>query len=262
MRIFTCIAGIALIATACNQKPSSSAEENKHMAASDIRSENLKGSIQQLETDTYTIDSTTGKMGKLESKSTETYNDSGYTTSYSNYTAKDSSTTVTNYNHDANGFVTDVSTTKNGKQVSSMKISVDSLGKYSLATSFDSTGKEDVFYDDISSNDFGQVLSAKGHHADSSLKMTFSNTFDSIYYTGGESKDSVGKATYSNTIKLNDKKDPAQMDETNVTKDSTTKTNTIYVYETSDDHGNWTQQNISENGKPKKIVKRIISYKQ
>ena len=261
MRISTFIAGIAVIAISCNQKPSSS-QTNTHMPAADLKSENLKGKVQQLETDTYLIDSATGKMGKLESKTIEMYNDDGYTASFSNYNAKDSSTTLTNYDHDANGYVTGITTTKNGKPLSSMKISVDSTGKYTLATSFDSTGKEDVFYNDIASNDFGEILGATAHHADSSLKMTFTNKFDSIYYTGGESKDSVGKLTYSVTVQLNDKKDPAQMDETNVAKDSTTKTNTIYAYETWDDHGNWTQQNISENNKPKKIVKRIISYKQ
>ena len=260
MRISTCIAGIAIIAVACNQKPSSS--QNTHTPIADLKAENLKGQIQQIETDTYLIDSATGKMGKLESKSVETYNDGGYTASFSNYNEKDSSTTLTSYDRDANGYVTGINTTKNSKPLSSMKIMVDSLGKYVLATSFDSTGKEDVFYDEITSNDFGEILGAKGHHADSSLKMTFSNTFDSIYYVGGESKDSVGKLTYSASLKLNDKKDASQMDETNVSKDSTTKTNTTFAYDTWDNQGNWTQQTTTENSKPKKIIKRIITYKQ
>lgn len=261
MRIFTSITGIAVIALACNQV-SSSSEKNMHKAVADIKSENLKGQVKQLETDTYLIDSVNGKMGKLESKSIETYNDDGYTVSSSNHTPKDSSTTLTNYSHDANGFITTITTTKNGKPLSSMKIMVDSMGKYTQATSFDSTGKEDVFYDEITSNDFGEVLGAKGHHADSTLKMTFTNTFDSIFYAGGESKDSVGKLTYSADVKLNDKKDPAQMEETTVTKDSTTKTNTSYAYDSWDNQGNWTQQTASEKGKPKKIIKRIITYKQ
>ncbi len=198
---------------------------NSPKSIPDNESENLKGKVQQLETDTYLVDSATGKMGKLESKSVEMYDDNGYTTSYSYFTTKDSATMLYKYGHDVNGFMTSMATTKNDKPFSSMKVVVDSLGNYTLATSYDSTGKVDVFYDSITANKFGQVLSGKGHHADSSLKMTFVNNYDSVYYVGGESKDSVGKLTYSAIIKLNDKNDPQQTDETSVTKDSTTKTN-------------------------------------
>jgi hypothetical protein len=258
-RFFTIIAGTSVVAVSCNQKPSSSSPK----AVSDVQAENLKGKIQQVETNTYLIDSVSGQKGRLESKSIEKYDDNGYTVYYSNYTTKDSSTTVSTYDHTLNGYMTAYAGTKNGKPLSSMKLTVDSTtGKYSLAVSFDSTGKEDVFYDSIITNEYGQVLSAKGHHVDSSLKMTFTNNFDSIYYVGGENKDSVGKTTYSSSITLNDKKDPQQMDETNVAKDSTTKTSTTYAYNTWDNTGNWTQQTTTENGKPKKIIERTITYKQ
>jgi hypothetical protein len=252
-------AGIAVTLAACNQKPS--AEQNSNKPVADVVAENLKGNIQQVETNTYLVDSATGQKGKLESTTIEKYDDNGYTTYYSNYTTKDSATYVTTDEHNANNYFTGQSTTKNGKPSSSLKVDVDSSGKYKLAISYDSTGKEDMFYDDIASNDYGQVLSGKGHHPDSTLKMTFTNNFDSVYYVGGESKDSVGKVTYSSTIKLNDKKDPEQMDETNVTKDSTTTTTTNYAYDTWDDKGNWTQQTTSEKGKPKKIIIRTITYK-
>jgi len=261
MRLITFTAAIAILAIACNQKPASSSE-NSPKAVPDVQAENLKGKILQIETNTYLIDSATGQKGKLESKSIEKYDDNGYTVYYSNYTTKDSSTTINSYDHDGNGFMTGLNTTKNGKPSASMKISVDSMGKYTSAVSYDSTGKIDTYYDSITSNDFGEVLSAKGHHPDSTLKMSFTNNFDSIYYVGGESKDSVGKTTYSSTIKLNDKKDPQQMDETNVTKDSTAKTSAAYAYDTWDNTGNWTQQTTTENSKPKKIVIRTITYKQ
>jgi hypothetical protein len=260
MRLLPCIAVIGLIASACNQN-SGSSSENKHMPVADVKAENLKGKISQVETETYLVDSATGKMGKLESKSIEKYNDDGYTVSYSNYTAKDSATTLNTYDIDAKGYFRGVKTTKNDKPLSSMAALVDS-GKYTLATSYDSAGKVDVFYDDIVTNDYGQVASATGHHADSSLKMTFQNNFDSIYYVGGESKDSVGKVTYSSMIKLDDKRNPTQTDETTVTKDSTTKKSTTYAYDSWDNNGNWTQQTATENGKPAKIIKRTITYKQ
>ena len=258
MRQFTLIAGIVVITVACNQKPSS---ENLHKPVPDVLSENLKGKIQQVETETYLIDSTTGKMGKLESKGVEKYNDDGYMISYTNYTTKDSTITLTMQDIDSNGYFRGFKTTKNDKPLSSMTVVIDS-GKYKLATSYDSTGKEDVFYDEIVMNEYGQVLSATGHHPDSSLKMTFKNNFDSIYYVGGESKDSVGKVTYSSTVKLDDKRNVVETNEMNVTKDSTTKTNTTFAYDKLDDKGNWTQQTITENGKPKKIVTRVITYKQ
>ena len=260
MKLFTVLAGLALVATACNEKPAASTETSLKPIP-DLQAENLKGKIEQVETETYLIDSATGQLGKLESKSIEKYNDAGYTISYSNYITKDSSTTLSSYDIDAGGFFKGVKTTKNDKPLSSMTAVVDS-GRYKLATSYDSTGKVDVFYDDIMINDFGQVVSATGHHADSTLKMSFKNNFDSIYYTGGETKDSVGKVTYSSTIKLDDKRNPVETNEMSVTKDSTTNTTTSYAYDSWDSNGNWTQQTATENGKPKKIIKRTIMYKQ
>jgi hypothetical protein len=253
------LASAAVLIFSCNEKPSSEATVNKPVT--DLAGENLKGKVVQIETNTYLVDSATGQKGKLESKSIEKYDDNGYSNYYSNFTAKDSSTTVSTYERNSNGYMTQYTSTKNGKPLSSLKLTLDSAGKYSLAVSYDSTGKEDVFYDSIVTNNYGEVLSAKGHHPDSTLKMTFANDFDSIYYIGGENKDSVGKTTYSAAIKLNDKKDPQEMDETTITKDSATKKNTVYTYNTSDNNGNWILQTIAENGKPKKIVERTITYK-
>jgi hypothetical protein len=260
MKLFTLMACIAMLIASCNQKPSSS-NKSSNKPVPDAKNENLKGNVQQVEAETYLIDSATGKMGKLESRTIEKYNDDGYAVSYSNYNAKDSSTTLNTYDIDANGFFKGVKTTKNDKPLSSMTAVLDS-GKYTLATEYDSAGKVSTFYDDIVMNDYGQVVSAKGHHADSSLKMTFQNNFDSVYYVGGESKDSVGKVTYSSTIKLDDKRNPVQSDETTLTKDSTTKKSTTYAYNDWDNNGNWIQQTATENGKPSKIVKRTITYRQ
>ena len=260
MKLVTVLAGTALIVAACNQNPAPSTD-NTSKPVPDALAENLKGRIEQVEIETYLIDSATGKMGKLESKSIEKYNDDGYTTSYSTYTAKDSSTIFNAYDIDANGYFKGMKTTKNDKPLTSMTVVLDS-GKYTSATEYDSAGKVSTIYDEIVMNDYGQVVSATGHHADSSLKMSFKNNFDSIYYVGGESKDSVGKVTYSSTIKLDDKRNSLQTDETTVTKDSTTKKTTTYIYDSWDNNANWTQQTASENGKPKKIIKRTITYKQ
>ena len=228
MRTLLFITVLSVLASSCHE---TSANGKTHTAVSDWLTENLKGKVQQIETEIYLVDSATGKAGKLDSKSTEWFDDSGYTVYYSSYTANDSATSVTTYNHDGNRFLTTLQTTKNSKPLSSMQIVMDSAGNYTLATSFDSVGKTDVFYDSIHANDYGQVLSAKGHHPDSTLKMTFVNKYDSVFYVGGESKDSVGKLTYSSTLTLNDKRDVKHMDEKVVTKDSTTETATDYLYD-------------------------------
>ncbi|HET7002527.1 MAG TPA: hypothetical protein VFI33_14490 [Puia sp.] len=249
----------------CNQKPPA-AEIPK--AVNDWANENLKGSPTQVEADTYKIDSA-GKTGPLDEKNIEKYDSSGYTTSVVTMNGKDSIKTQMNFAHEANGYMTSMETTgaKNEKK-SSLTIQYDGPGKYAGAKSYDSTGKMDVYYIDLTANSFGQVTGGKGYHPDSTLKMSFVNEFDSVYYVGGSSKDSLSKTTYNGKQTLNDKKDMVKLEEMTVTtdpktkKDSTKTTITTFTYDGWDSHGNWTQQtSINEKGKPTKIIKRMIVYK-
>ncbi len=266
MRISTFALVAIILLASCNEKKSESIVPK---AIPDLAGENLKGDITKVELETYLVDST-GKMGPLDGKSIEKFDSSGYSISYVNMNGKDSVKGKSKFEHNANGFMTSMETVgNNGEKKSAMTIDYDSSGKYNLAKSFDSTGKMDVYYSDITANKWAQVTGAKGYHPDSTLKMSFTNDFDSIYYVGGESKDSVGKVTYSSKIKLNDKRDIVKLDEitvamdTKTKKDSTKNTVTTFTYETLDPHGNWIQQtSINEKGKPTKIVKRIITYKQ
>ncbi len=255
---------VILLVTACNQKESASSVP---MAVPDMAGENLKGPITQVETDAYLIDST-GKTGPLDEKNIEKFDSSGYSSSFMSMNGKDSIKFHNTYDHNAMGFTTGMETkgAKDEKK-SSMTIESDSAGKYTSAKSYDSAGKMDVYYTDISTNKFGQVEGAKGYHPDSTLKMSFASDYDSIYYTGGVTKDSTGKVTYSSKYTLNDKRDPEKLEETVVTtddktkKDSTKNTVTTYTYDGWDSHGNWTQQtSVNEKGKPFKIVKRVITY--
>ncbi len=266
MRATIFILTVTFLLTACKQKDSSSAVS---YALNDLANENLKGKISQVETDSYIIDST-GKTGPLDEKNIEKFDSSGYSSSFVSMNGKDSIKAQNTYQHNATGFMTSMQTNgANNEKKSSMTIDYDSAGKYSLAKSYDSTGKMDVYYNDIASNKFGQVTGAKGYHTDSTLKMSFVNDYDSIYYVGGTTKDSVGKVTYLSKVRLNDKKDIEKLDETNTTtdpktkKDSTKNTTTTFTYDGWDSHGNWTQQTSSnEKGKPVKLVKRIITYKE
>lgn len=259
---------IVLILTvfSCNQKPPAT-ETPK--AVSDWTGENLKGNPTQVESDTYNIDST-GKTGPLDEKNIYKYDSTGYAISNVIMNGKDSVKTQTIFMHGADGYMTSMETTggKNEKKYS-LTIQYSGPGKYKGAKAYDSTGKMDVYYTDLTSNSFGMVTGGKGYHPDSVLKMSFVNEFDSVYYIGGSSKDSLGKTTYSGKQTLNDKKDVVKLEEMTVTmdpktkKDSTKSTITTYTYDGWDSHGNWTQQtSINEKGKPTKIIKRIIVYKE
>jgi hypothetical protein len=249
----------------CNQKQPIA---DVPKAVNDWTGENLKGQVTQIESDSYKIDST-GKVGPLDEKTIEKFDSSGYTTLVVTMNGKDSIKSQMSFVHEANGYMTSMETTgaKNEKK-SSLTVQYDSPGKYTGAKSYDSTGKMDVYYTDLTSNSFGQVTGGKGYHTDSILKLSFVNEFDSVYYVGGSSKDSLGKTTYTGKQTLNDKKDVAKSEEMTVTtdpktkKDSTKTTITTYTYEGWDSHGNWTQQtSINEKGKPTKVVKRIVVYK-
>jgi hypothetical protein len=265
MRIALFSLTIFLLITSCNQKQSAPSVPK---AVSDLATENLKGNVAQVETDSYIIDST-GKTGPLDEKDIEKFDSSGYSVSGVTMNGKDSIKSQTTLQRNENGFVTNVQTTgANNEKKTSLTIEYDSTGKYGIAKSYDSTGKMDSYYSDITSNNFGQVTGAKRYHPDSTLKMSFANDFDSIYFVGDVSKDSVGKVTYTSKVALNDKKDEAKVDETIVStdpktkKESTKNTITTYTYDGWDDHGNWTQQTtINDKGKPTRLVKRIITYR-
>ncbi|MEP6847190.1 MAG: hypothetical protein ABI861_14355 [Panacibacter sp.] len=264
MRTIHVITGIVLLLTACTQKPST--ESSVPVAATDIAQDNLKGNVQQLESDTYLVDST-GK-DSIDSKNIEVFDDKGYAASITNKNGKDSVLSETSYTHNANGFLTNLSGKANGKTTFSLTLEYDSTGKYMMVKTYDSTGKMDSYYTDITSNAFGQPTGGKNYHADSTLKMSFVTEYDSIYFVGSNSTDSTGKVVYSSKVKLNDKKDAAELNEMSVTpdpktkKDSTKNTVTTYTYDGWDSHGNWTQQtSLNEKGKPTKLIKRIIMYK-
>ena len=266
MRIILLSLTVSLLMIACNQKQSAPSVSK---AVSDLATENLKGNVAQVETDSYPIDST-GKTDPLDEKDIDKFDSSGNTVSGVSMNGKDSIKSQTTLQRDANGFVTNYQTTgANNEKKSSLSIEYDSPGKPKIAKSYDSTGKMDSYYSDITSNKFSMVTSAKQYHPDSTLKMSFANDFDSVYFVGDVSKDSVGKITYTSKLVLNDKKDAAKVDETIITtdpktkKESTKNTITTYTYDGWDDHGNWTQQTtFNEKGKPTKIVKRIITYRQ
>ncbi len=259
MRHFIISAATVLLLVSCKQKE----ESNFLTPVSDVLAENLKGDVTKVEIDTYLIDST-GKTGPLDEKTIEEFDAKGYTASYTSKTGKDSLKYASQFVHDNNGLMLSMETKgPNGIKRSSLTVDYDSIGKPLVAKGYDSSGKLETYYADVNTNQFNQVTTYKGYHPDSTLKLSYENMYDSVYYTGSESKDSVGKVTYSSKTKLNDKKDPEEQKETTVSKDSTTDKVTTFKYTAWDSHGNWTDQTqYNEKGKPIKLVKRIIEYKQ
>lgn len=264
------IAALVVGMASCNTKPSSSTDTTY---PSDLVSDNTKGPVTQIETDSYLLDSTGKPAAAIDEKYLVKYDSSGFVTSVTTSNGKDSVKNIATYTHNAKGMMLgQVITDGNNKKKSSLTVEYDSTGKPTIAISYDSTGKMDMYFTDIGLSKYGKITSGKAYHPDSTIKFSFVNDFDSIHYIGGSSKDSVGKETYSATVQLDSLGNAEKMEETSVSLDSATKkdvtkkTTTTYTYGAVDSHGNWTEQTEHITGDDKTKVphfnKRILTYKQ
>jgi len=227
---------------------------------SDVTQQNLEGKVQRIEETSYAIDSA-GVNKKDSLVNTNEFDEKGY---QAKYFTKDSSgkihtdQTVT---HNENGTFTSMTTITDGKQTFKLTTEFDKDGKYTGGKSYDSTGKQDSYYTDLATNEYGIVYAGKQHFMDGRIKSTWDLKYDGIVYVSGTSTDSTGKVSYSGSVKVNDKGDP--IDEISATreKDSTKTEKMTYKYDNYDDTGNWTQRTTyNEKGKPSKIVKRSFTY--
>ena len=173
-KFFIFLAGLFLLACSSNEKAESKVKY------SDLANDNLKGDIQAIEETPYKADST-GKMGEMDSCciTVSQFDENGNSVKY---TSKDSKGTVKNesiYSRHESGLWTGSEDTKEGgKPTGSMKVTVDDKGQYALAQTFDSTGKPDVYYKDITQNEFGQVASWKEYDKDSVFRQEGTAKFD------------------------------------------------------------------------------------
>ncbi len=263
-------ATLVIMMASCNSTPAASAAADTY--PNDLVSDNIKGPVTQIETESYFLDST-GKQGDMDEKYLVKYDSSGFISSVTTSNGKDSVKTISTYVHNASGLLTDQTNNDgNNKKTYSLVIEYDSTGKPTIAKSYDSTGKMDTYYTDISLNKYGKFTGAKGYHPDSTLKMSFMNDYDSIHYIGGSSKDSTGKITYSSIVQLDSSGNSYKTEATSVTKDSATKkdvskkSTTINTYSAPDSHGNWTEQTEKITGddpsRKSHMYKRTITYKE
>lgn len=253
-RIILILAGIAFIFS-CNEK------KNQLNKNADVLADNLNGHVQQVVATDYKVDSS-GNIGAQDSCCVviNKYDEKGWITEYSNNDKATPNKKSETFTHDDNGMMKDVKMTTDGKLSSTILIKSQD-GKYVSAQELDSANKLKNYYTDLSQNDYAQLTAMKKYNADSTLSSTMTNTFNKQIFTGNETKDSTGKVIYASTVKLDDKNNPIEISEKEVTKDTTKNTVTKYKYGTYDKEGNWTERTeIDENGKPKKITKREITY--
>src|SRR5215471_4759137 len=90
---------------------------------SDLSQENLKGNIKQVETDTYTVDST-GKIGPMDTccNNVEEFDDNGFTSKFTTKDAKGNVKTEQSFTHSDEGLFTGMTTMTDNKKTSSMKV--------------------------------------------------------------------------------------------------------------------------------------------
>jgi hypothetical protein len=250
------IAAFAVSLIACNSDQKTT-EARKN---TDIIQQNLKGKVQTLEERTVNLDST-GRLKADSTVNTTSFNKEGYVT---NYTSKDSSGKTTfeqSISHNADGTASEVKNTKDGKQIYRLVTEVDKNGNYTGAKTYDSTGKQDSYYTDLKTNEYGIVYAGKQHFMNGNIKSTFDMKYEGTNFLGGTSTDSTGKPSYQGTIKVNDKGDAIEEHSTTREKDSTKTQNLTYKYDSYDDKGNWTQRtSYNDKGKPTIILRRIFTY--
>jgi hypothetical protein len=244
----------SLIACSGNQKTT---EARKN---TDLIQQNLKGRVQRLEERTVNFDST-GAVKADSTLSTTSFNEEGYIT---NYTSKDSSGKTTfeqTLSHNSDGTFSEVKNTKDGKQTFRLTSEVDKNGNYTGGKTYDSTGKQDSYYTDLKTNEYGIVYAGKQHFMNGNIKSTFDMKYEGPYFVGGKATDSTGKTSYEGTVKLGDKGDAIQEYSSTLEKDSAKIQNLTYKYDGTDDKGNWIQRTTTnDKGRQTAIVKRQFTY--
>jgi len=260
MKKFSFLLMASVLVISCNQSKKEAAKNT------DWITDNLSGKVEQTTDSTFKADST-GKIGELDSccVATTKYDEKGYSSGYTSVDKAGTNQYEGNFTHDEAGLFTGQKFTKNGKATSSLTVE-NKDGKPFVAKSFDSTGKMDFYYTDITVNDFDRLTGYKQYKPDSTLKMSMIATYNNQFLKDQSAKDSVGKETSSYAQTYDDKNNVIESTYKEVKTDSTKKDTTIttitkYRYDTFDDKGNWTQRTeMDKDGKPVKIVKRTITY--
>ena len=240
-------------------------EKKQAVIHNDLLFDNLKGPVEKAEELPFTLDSA-GKTGALDSCciSVLEYDDKGYRTKqvYKDAGGREKSGQIYTGRF-SNGHVKEIRFIVDGVVVNILSGTLTEDGRYSKSHIHDTSGKLISFYDSVELNDDGKIIVMKGFSVDSVLQRTIINNYEKQIWVGGMVKDSSGKEILSTKIKLNEKLNPAEITQVAFMNGKTTTTITRHIYTGYDEHDNWVHcTETDENGKPKRILKRRITYRK
>ncbi len=258
-RIFF-IGSAFFILTACNNGKDKKAD--KKVKYSDLIIEDLKGNISSYEETPYQPDSM-GKIGQMDSCCIGKAGIDG-NGNYIKWSEKDSKGTLKSqsvYERFDNGLWKGSTDTKEGKTSGSMETKINDKDEYTSAMAYDSAGKPDKYYTNITQNEYGQVTGWKEYDKDSVFRQEYKSDYNKNLQMAFTMKDSTGGVKSAGTYIYNDKGEQTDASTTSITKDSTTTKKKKYTYDAHDDKGNWTlRTEWDDKGKATKITKREYTY--
>jgi hypothetical protein len=257
--IFLLFSTAGIIASCNNSTTIKSAEAAKN---TDVLQQNLLGKVQRIEQSTFTVDST-GKSKQDSLVSIMDFDEKGYQPAYSTKDLSGKMHAEQTFKHDDKGTFLEMVSKKDGKPDSRLVTEIDKDGKYMGGKRYDSTGKQDGYYTDLMTNEYGAVYAGKFHKMNGDVFSSWNSSFKGPLYIGGSSSDSMGKVSYIDSVKLDEKGNPVE-DALTTKRSADAKTEkTSFKYDAFDEQGNWTQRtSYNEKGKATKIEKRTITYYQ
>ena len=232
---------------------------------SDLAIEKLSGNIYLIEETPFQTDST-GKIGEADTccVSIWDYDNSGYVKIYTQRAYTGGMREENFYERYENGLWKSSKTLKKKLPGGTFETMIDKKGNYKTAIEYDGAGKAIHYYNDLTQNENGQVLTWKEFDKDSVFRTEGANTFDSLFLrTSFTLKDSIGNVKSTATFKYNEKGELVEETKAETSQDTSSPIVTVtkYTYETHDDHGNWTQRTTwNDKGKAIKIHQRIYNY--
>ena len=255
------MAGCFLLA--CN----STEKTGSKVKYSSLVSQGLKGDISSIEETSYKADSTTGKIGEMDSccVSVTEYDENGNDIKSVSKDSKGNPSSESIVTHHPNGLFKSVANTNTakGKSTGGFETKIDDKGNYTWAGEIDSNGKGGIYYTNITQNEEGEVTGWKQYDKDSVFRQTGEAKYDKHLFMSSTNKDSVGKVKSTSIAKYNDKGEQTEYSYTDMSKDTTKTTVTKYTYDAHDEMGNWTQRTTwNDKGKATGIMKRKFTYRK
>jgi hypothetical protein len=256
-QILLLFSGVSILASCNNTSSIKSAEAAKN---TDLLQQNLTGTVQRIEQSTFSVDST-GKSKQDSLVSIMDFDEKGYQPAYSTKDLTGKIHADQTIKHDDKGTFLEIVSKKDGKPDYKLETEIDKDGKYIGGKRYDSSGKQEGYFTDLMTNEYGAVYAGKYHKMNGDVFSWWNSSYKGPLYVGGSSSDSMGKVSYVDSVKLDNKGNTVE-DVLTTKRGADAKTEkTTFKYDAFDDQGNWTQRTTyNEKGKATKIEKRNITY--